>query len=276
MRKLNVPTILLNLGVAIGGLVTALPFFWMVASSFKTTEEIFNPASIVPKSFDLGSYTRLFSVWPFWNWYLNSALAALITTVAVLFVCSLAGFGFAKYRFRGRNPLFFILLGSSMIPFPILLIPLFIVVSRIGWTNSLAALTVPFIAPAVGIFLMRQYILSLPQELLDAARIDGSSEFRIYAQIVLPIVRPGLATLAIITFISSWNSFLWPLVVLRNDTAMTLPVGLATMLGGVQAGSAPPYGPAMAASTLVSIPAIVLFLLVQRQYIAGLTSGAVK
>lgn len=276
MRQSKIFTVLLNVLVAIGGILTALPFYWMITSSFKSTEEIFSVPTLLPSSFNLTNYLQLFTRWPFWQWYLNSALVAVLTTLAVLFICSLAGFAFAKYRFRGQSPLFFILLGSSMIPFPILLIPLFIEVGKIGWVNSLIALIVPFTAPALGIFLMRQFILSVPTELLHAARIDGAGEFRIYWQVILPIVRPGLATLAIITFLTSWNSFLWPLVVIRDELTMTLPLGMANMLNGVQAGSAPPYGPAMAASTLVSIPIIALFLVVQHQYIAGLTAGAVK
>jgi len=164
----------------------------------------------------------------------------------------------------------------SMIPFPILLIPLFILVANIGWVNSLQALVIPFMAPAIGIFLMRQFMSYVPSELLDAARIDGASDFRTYWQIVLPLVLPGLATLGILTFLGSWNNYLWPLVVLRSSDAMTLPVGMAAMLTGVAAGSAPPYGPAMAASVLVSIPIIVVFLFLQRYYIAGLTLGGVK
>lgn len=266
----------MNAAVALGGIFMIVPFVWMVSASFKTTTEIFRPATLLPSSLNLSNYFLLFSRWPFGQWFLNSLIVAGATTIAVLFFCSLAGFAFSKYRFRGRTQLFFGLLGSAMIPFPILVIPLFVVVSNLGWTNSMVALIVPFMAPAIGIFLMRQYIEYVPQEMLDSSRMDGASEFRIYAQIVLPIVRPGLATLAIITFLNSWNSFLWPLVVMRREISMTLPVGMANMLTAVSAGSARPYGPAMAAATLVCIPTVTVFLFVQRYYIAGIASGSVK
>ena len=269
--------LLLNLVVAIGGVITALPFLWMVSSSFKTTREILSfPPSLLPESLRLDNFARLFRDWPFWSWYGNSLLVAVFSTLGVLFFCSLAGFAFAKYRFRGKSILFALMLGSSMIPFPIILVPLFILISRVGWTNSNLALIVPFLAPAISIFLMRQFISGVADELIDAARIDGASDFRIYWQIILPLVRPGLATLAILTFLASWNSFLWPLVVLRDSQSMTLPVGMANIMSGVTAGSAPPYGPAMVAATLVSIPVIAVFVWLQRYYIEGLTAGALK
>lgn len=171
----------LNLAVALGGVFFILPFLWMVSASFKTTQEIFSyPPTLIPQSFSLANYERLFNNWPFPSWYGNSLVVAMATTVMVLFFSSLAGFAFAKYRFRGQSVLFILLLGSSMIPFPILLIPLFILVANIGWVNSLAALIVPFMAPAIGIFLMRQFMSYIPSELLDAARIDGASDFRTY------------------------------------------------------------------------------------------------
>ena len=269
--------LLLNLAVALGGVTTALPFLWMVSSSFKSTREILSfPPSLVPETLRLDNVARLFDEWPFLIWYGNSLLVALFSTLGVLFFCSLAGFAFAKYRFRGKTALFALMLGSSMIPFPIILVPLFILTSRLGWTNSNLALIVPFLAPAIGIFLMRQFISTIEDELIDAARIDGASAFRIYWQIILPLVRPGLATLAILTFLGSWNSFLWPLVVLRDSASMTLPVGMANILSGVSAGSAPPYGPAMVAATFVSIPVIALFVWLQRYYIEGLTAGALN
>jgi ABC-type glycerol-3-phosphate transport system permease component len=210
------------------------------------------------------------------SWYGNSLFVAVILTVAVLFFTSLAGFGFAKYRFKGRNILFILLLGSTMIPFQLILVPLFIFMSKLNWTNGYWSLIIPFMAPAIGIFLMRQFILSIPSELIEAARIDGSSEFGIYWRVILPLARPALAAQAVLTFLGAWNSFLWPLSVLRTQTAMTLPVGMASMIGGVTAGSEPPIGASMAAATLVTIPVVLIFIAVQKQYIAGLTAASVK
>jgi multiple sugar transport system permease protein len=270
-------TLLLNLVVALGGIIMIAPLVWMVSSSFKPLNEIYSyPPSIVPQNFTMANYERLMTDWAFPNWYGNSLMVAVLITIAVLFFTSLAGFGFAKYQFRGRNLLFILLLGSTMIPFQLILIPLFILMSKLSWTNSYLSLIVPFMAPAVGIFLMRQYILSIPSELIEAARIDGATEFSIYWRVILPLARPALAAQAVLTFLGSWNSFLWPLTVLRNQQAMTLPVGMVGMLGGVTAGSEPPIGAAMAAATLVSIPVIVIFISVQKQYIAGLTAASVK
>jgi multiple sugar transport system permease protein len=266
----------MNVAVALFGLFMLLPFFWMITGSFKTTEEIFRTASLFPARIDVFNYRDLFTRWPYWRWFLNSFVVAALTTVSAVLVSSLAGFAFAKYRFAGRRQLFLVLLSSTMIPFPILAVPLFVIVSNLGWTNSFAALIVPFIAPPVGIFLMRQYGDYVPQEMIDSSRIDGAGDLRIFAQIVLPIMRPGLATLAIITFINSWNSFLWPLIAIRRELAMTLPVGMANMLTSVAAGSPRPFGPAMAAGTLVCVPTIAVFLALQKQYVAGLTAGAVK
>lgn len=275
-RSMRPGTVAMNVAIGVGGLLMLFPFIWMVTASFKTTAEIFRPAELLPQNFQFGNYSELFARWPFWRWFLNSILVAGLTTAAAILITSLAGFAFTKYRFKGRRQLFFGLLGSTMIPFPILAVPLFVVVSNLGWTNTIMALVIPFIAPPIGIFLMRQYAEYVPDAMLDSPRMDGASELRIYFQIALPIMRPGLATLAIITFINSWNSFLWPLIAVRNELAMTLPVGMANMLTGVSAGSALPYGPAMAAATLVSIPTVAVFLAVQKHYVSGIATGAVK
>jgi multiple sugar transport system permease protein len=275
--RLRISAILLNVVVALGGIIMVAPLVWMVSASFKPLNEIYAyPPTIIPENFTMGNYTRLFEDWVFKGWYNNSLVVAVLSTVAVLFFTSLAGFGFAKYRFKGSRVLFVILLGSTMIPFQMVLVPLFILMSRLGWSNSYSALIIPFMAPAIGIFLMRQFMLSIPIELIEASRIDGASEFGIYWRVILPLARPALAAQAILTFLGSWNSFLWPLSVLHTQGAMTLPVGMASMIGGVTAGSAPPVGPSMAAATLVTVPVILVFLSVQKQYIAGLTAASVK
>ena len=275
--KRLINTLLFNIIVALGGIIMVTPLVWMVSASFKPLNEIYSyPPQIIPETFTVINYTRLFTEWSFPNWYINSVVVALLVTVAVLFFTSLAGFAFAKYRFKGSKLLFILLLGSTMIPFQLVLVPLFILMSRLSWTNSYLSLVVPFMAPAVGIFLMRQFLLSIPLELVEAARIDGASEFGIYWRIILPLARPALAAQAVLTFLGSWNSFLWPLAVLHSQDAMTLPVGLAAMTGGVAAGREPPVGPSLAAATLVTIPVILIFVAVQKQYIAGLTAASVK
>ncbi len=270
-------TILLNVAVAVGGVIVALPLVWMISSSFKPLDEIYAyPPTLIPQAFTTRNYDRLFTSYPFWNWYGNSLVVAIVATITVLFFTSLAGFAFAKYRFKGSRVLFLLLLASTMIPFQLILVPLYIVMSKVSWTNSYYALIIPFMAPALGIFLMRQFMVSIPSELIEAARIDGASEFGIYWRVMLPLARPMLAALAVLTFLGSWNSFLWPLAVLHNKDYMTLPVGMSTMIGSVTAGSEPPVGATMAAATLVSIPVILVFVAVQKQYVAGLTAASVK
>ena len=268
--------VLLHVVVITGAIITVLPLVWMIYSSFKTTAEIFRyPPWLPPASWSLHNYQSLLEGWTFDSWYGNSLVYAVTQTVLTLFFCSLAGFAFAKYAFRGKNLLFAVLISSTLIPFQLILVPLFIGMSQIGWVNSPYSLVVPWVTPAFGIFLMRQFALSIPTELLEASRLDGASEFRIYWQVVLPILRPGLAALGIWTFLSSWNSYIWPLMILRGDTNLTLPVGVAGMQAQAT-GSATPFGEIMAAATLMSLPVIVLFVLVQRYFIAGLTAGSVK
>jgi len=269
----NIP---LYITAIVGASVTLLPFVWMILSSIKNNAEIFRwPPTFLPEYLVVSNYTKLFEMWPFATWYINSILVAFIGTIAVLFFSSLAGFGFAKYEFKGRTLMFGILIASTMIPFQLILIPLFIETSRLGMINSYAGMIVPFMAPALGIFLMKQFMAAIPNELLDSARIDGSSEFGIYWNIIVPLLRPAMGTLAIITFLGSWNSFLWPLVILRSDVMMTLPIGLARMTENVP-GKTRDFGVIMAAATLVSVPVLAVLMSMQRQFISGILSGSVK
>ena len=174
---------------------------------------------------------------------------------------------------RGERSFSAILIGSLIIPFQLILIPLFVLIGKLGWIDNYLALFVPFVAPAFGIFLMKQFMARIPDELLDAARIDGGSEFMIYRVIIVPLLRPGLAALAIFTFLNFWNSFLWPLVVLRGDDHYTLPVGMATFYAVLIRVE---YGAIMLGSTLISLPIIVLFLFMQQHFISGLTLGSVR
>lgn len=266
----------LYLIAGIGALLTIFPFAWMVLSSLKNNAEIFRyPPSFFPEIVRLDNYSKLFEMWPFGMWYLNSILIAAIGTIAVMFFSSLAGFGFAKYDFKGRSILFGFLIASTMIPFQLVLIPLFVEVSRFKMLDSYAGLILPFMAPALGIFLMKQFMASIPNELLDSARIDGCTEFQIYLNIIVPLIRPAFGTLAIITFLGSWNSFIWPLIILRTETMMTLPIGLARLTENVP-GKTRDFGVIMAAATLVSVPVLAVFFAMQRQFISGLLSGSVK
>ncbi len=218
------------------------------------------------------NYKNLWEAVPYNRYFINSVFIATASTLLTLFFCSLGGYAFAKYQFKGKAILFGILLASMMIPFQVLLVPLFGLMYDIGWLNSYKAIIIPFSVGAFGIFLMRQFIVTIPSELIDAARIDGCSEFGIYYRIVLPIIKPALGALTIYSFLSSWNGYLWPLIVLRDEAKYTLPIGLANLIGIYRQD----YGMLMAGTFLSLLPIIILFLAMQREFVQGITLGSVK
>ena len=251
----------------------ATPFVWMLSNTIKEQSEIFQlRPTLIPEEPHLRNYVSLFVDFDFARHFLNSAFIAVIHTVAHLFLASLAGFAFAKYTFPLKNFLFMILLGSMMVPLYTIFIPLFVLVIKLGLIDSYAGVIIPGVAGAFGIFFMKQSMEAVPGELLDSARIDGASEFRIYWQIALPLVRPALAVLAVLAFMNSWNDFVWPLVVLRSRDLQTLPVIMAGMVGMYRME----YGVVMAASLLSTLPIFLLFMALQKQFVQGLTVGAVK
>lgn len=209
----------------------------------------------------------------FWRNIWNSVYVAVIATVTTLFFCSLGGFGFAMYNFRFKNTLFGMLVMSLLIPQLLNIIPYYLIIKFLDWINQPIALWFPGMAAAFGIFLMRQYIASsIPNELMDAARIDGASEFRIYWQIVLPLIKPGLATLGLLTFIGQWNNFLGPLVVMTSRETFTIPLALRSLQGLINTD----WGAVMFGTALAVIPLLILFFVASRQVIEGLTAGSVK
>jgi ABC-type glycerol-3-phosphate transport system permease component len=250
------------------------PFAWMLASSFKPFTEIFAGRSFLPEHPTLANYASLFqqsdALRKVWN---SLYIAALYTALAV-FLCAMGGYAFAKFRFPGRGVLFGFLLATMAVPFAVTMVPLFIMMRNwFHWIDTPWPLIVPWAANAFGIFFMRQYMLSVPDTMLDAARVDGASELRIFLRIVLPVSRPGLASLAILFFVLKWNDFLWPLAVLRSDEVQTIPVMLAALQG-------PPgrtaFDVLMAGSVVSVLPMLLLFLLLQRHLVVGLTAGAVR
>ena len=227
--------------------------------------------SIVWDKFTL-NYRNLWKTVPYSRYFVNSVFIATASTLLTLFFCSLGGYAFAKYQFRGQKILFGILLASMMVPFQVLLVPLFGLMYDIGWLNSYKAIIIPFSVGAFGVFLMRQFIVTIPSELLDAARIDGCSEFGIYYRIVLPIIKPALGALTIYSFLGSWNGYLWPLIILRDEVKYTLPIGLANLVGIYRQD----YGMLMAGTLLSLMPIVILFLAMQREFVQGITLGSVK
>jgi ABC-type glycerol-3-phosphate transport system permease component len=250
------------------------PFVWMVVSSFKPFEEIFGGASFLPQHWTFHNYVSFFeqrnaarSMW-------NSFYIATSATLLALLLCSMGGYGFAKYRFPGRGFFFGFVIATLAIPFAVTLVPLFVMMrNTFHWIDTPWPLIIPGAANAFGIFFMRQYMLSLPDELLDAARVDGASELRIFARIVLPLTSPALIALGIIFFIASWNNFLWPIVVLPSPDHWTLPLTLRSLQGPP---GRTPYDVLMAGSVVSTLPLIVLFLVMQRRLIAGIMAGTVK
>ena len=234
---------------------------------------IYQPAylSIVWDKFT-SNYRNLWKTVPYNRYFVNSVFIATASTLLTLFFCSLGGYAFAKYQFRGQKILFGILLASMMVPFQVLLVPLFGLMYDIGWLNSYKAIIIPFSVGAFGVFLMRQFIVTIPSELLDAARIDGCSEFGIYYRIVLPIIKPALGALTIYSFLGSWNGYLWPLIILRDEVKYTLPIGLANLVGTYRQD----YGMLMAGTLLSLMPIVILFLAMQREFVQGITLGGVK
>jgi ABC-type glycerol-3-phosphate transport system permease component len=250
------------------------PFVWMLVSSLKPFEEIFAGKSFLPEHWTFHSYVSFFeqrnAVRSMWNSFYISTSATLLALV----LCAMGGYGFAKYRFPGRGFLFGFVIATIAIPFAVTLVPLFVMMrNTFHWVDTPWPLIIPGAANAFGIFFMRQYMLSIPDELLDAARVDGASELRIFVRIILPLTRPALVALGIIFFIASWNNFLWPLVVLPSPEHWTLPLTLRSLQGPP---GRTPYDVLMAGSVVSTLPLIVLFLAMQRRLIGGIMAGTVK
>ena len=266
-------TIALNAGLAALAVLTLFPLFWMAAASLMTAGEAGTwPPPLVPRSPTLEHYRQLLTDLAIGRQAFNSLAIALSATLISLLFNSMAGYAFAKLRFAGRDRVFGLLLLGMIVPGQVGMLPLFLMLKGMGLINSLFGIIVPCMASISGIFLMRQYALSIPDSLIDAARIDGAGEFRIFVTLILPLARPVLATLALFTFMAVWNDFMWPLVVLTDDRLYTLPVALANLAGEhVQDTEM-----MMAGALLTVLPVVILFVALQRHYVAGLATGSVK
>ena len=265
--------VILHLALVAGAAAAALPLVWMISASLMPTGEANTfPPRFVPSRPTFEHYAALFSGLDLGRYVLNSALVAVGGTVLSLLVTSLAGYALAKLRFRGRDLTFRLLLGALVIPAQVTMLPLFLEMKQLGLVNSYVGVLIPYLAPVYGIFLIRQYALSIPDDLLDAARLDGAGEFRIYRSVVLPVIAPALVTLAIFTFLGTWNDFMWPLIILSDDSRQTLPVALARLSGE----HAQDTELMMAGSVVTVLPVFVTFVLLQRHYIQGIMAGSVK
>ena len=266
-------SILLHTALGIGGALTLAPLFWMVSASFMTSGEATTfPPHIVPQKATLAQYRELFVRLDIGRAFFSSAVVATLVTVFSVFFSSMAGYAFGKLRFRGRERMFGILLIALVIPPQVGMLPLFLLMKELHLVNTYWGVIIPSLSTVFGIFLIRQFMLSVPMELLEAARIDGASEFRIYWSIILPLARPILATLATFMFMSTWNDFMWPLIILSDQSHYTLPVAIASLVGE----HALDVELMMAGSVITVMPVLVLFVVLQRYYIQGLMMGSVK
>jgi multiple sugar transport system permease protein len=262
--------------LGLGLILVAGPFVWMLLGSVKTEGELRRlPPTWLPNHVTLDNYRQLFSRLDFPRYFLNSVLVAGAVTAANLVVCAMLGYALAKLEFAGKRALFGLVLGMLMVPYVVLLVPQFVLVSNLHLVNTYAGLILPALAVAMpfGVFLMRQYIAGLPDDLIDAARVDGAGEFRIFANVIAPLTRPALATLGILTFLGSWNNFLWPLVAAQTEDKYTLPVALALYSIGQNRSQ---YGLLLAGSAVTVLPVLAVFVALQRHFVQGIAMTGLK
>ena len=269
-RRYDLRALIVLIPVAI---IALFPLYWMITTALTPSEAAIQvPPTLIPNEPTLDNFARLFEQAPVFLWAMNSLIIAVAIMIGHVIFDSMAGYAFAKKRFRGKNLLFVLIVGSLMIPVHVTLVPRFILVSEIGLVNNPLGVILPSIADVFGIFLMRQFISSLPSELEDAARVDGASEWQVFWRIVMPLSRPAVATVAIFSFVGAWNAFLWPLIVLSRRELLTLPVGVATL----QQEFTQNIGMVMAGAAVGAIPMIILFLLFQRYFLEGVRVGGIK
>jgi multiple sugar transport system permease protein len=250
-----------------------IPLVWMLVTSLQTLEETRHyPPTLVPSSLEFRNYTDVLQQAPFTRWFLNTLVVTVVVVLANLVFCSLAGYAFARIRFFGRGVVFILILATLMVPFQVVIIPTFIIVKDLGLIDTLGALMLPNLVSAFGIFMLRQFFLTLPIELEEAARIDGASRLGILFKIVLPLSGPALATLAVIMFLWTWNDFLWPLITIYSESHMTLQLGLATFQGAHQTNT----NLLMAANVMSMIPVLLLFFFAQRWFVRGIATTGLK
>jgi multiple sugar transport system permease protein len=255
-----------------GAILTAFPFFWMLTTSVKPLgESRLYPPQVIPTHPTFAAFQHLFDDLDFGRYLLNTAIVVLISFVGLLFT-AMAGYGFAKFRFRGRGAMFALVLATMMVPAQVTMIPTYLLLNSVKLTNTLVGIALPGLVSAFGIFLLRQFMLTIPDELVEAARLDGASEARVFAQIVLPLSRPVLAVQAVLTFIAGWNSFLWPLVIANDQDKYTLAVGLSLL--NKQLSVNPPLQ--MAGASLMVVPILIVYAIFSRHIVRGFTMSGLK
>lgn len=256
-----------QLALLAGAVLIMTPALYMLSASFMTTNEIFSTRlQLFPSTINWGNYVEVFARFNFLRYLSNSVLVTGAVVLLNLFFSPMVGYSLAKFNYPGKNLLLLFILATVMVPFTAILIPLFLIIRNLGWVNSYQGLIMPFAMSAFGVFLMRQFMLGVPDDYIDAGRIDGASEMRIYFQIVLPLIQPALITLAIVVFVANWDEFLWMLVITTGDALRTLPIGLAKFREQYTTR----YDLMMAGSVVAAAPVVLLFLALQRRFLEGM------
>lgn len=272
-QKKTINITVLYVLLSIGVILSILPFYWMAIGATLPSGKIFSvPPSFLPGDYLFENAKTLNESLNFVKVMWNSLFVSISYTVISVLICSMAGYAFAKFRFKGKGSIFFIILCTLMIPFQVMLIPLFEIIVFLDWLNTYQAIILPTLASPFAIFLMRQNMLSVPISIIESARIDGAGEFKIFFSIVLPTMKPALAAVSIFLFMSQWNNFLWPLITLNSKDMFTLPVALSSLVGLARID----YGQLMLGTTLSIVPVLIFFLIFQKYFISGILGGSVK
>ena len=258
-------------------LIFLFPLAWAIVCSVKPEAQILSyPPKWIPETFTMSNYTTVLEKYTYLAWGKNSVITAGTGTLMILAFSSLAAYAFGRFEFRGRKVLYGIIIAMLLIPIQAYMIPLYLMCAKMGILNTYASIIFPSAANVTSIFILTSFFRGLPKELEEAARIDGCGEFRIFAQIMLPLSKPALSTVTILTFISNWNSFLWPMIAIRDDNLKTLPVGIAQFMGSVNSNAQFQYGTALAGCCMAVIPTMIVFLILQRYFVEGIASSGIK
>ncbi len=259
--------------LSLGAVTMIFPFIWMLLSSFKGQMELLRmPPTFWPERFRWENYREIFEVMPFFKYFANSIVTALLNTFVGILTSALSGYVFAKYRFKGKELIFWIMIACMMIPYDTLMIPLYKIMVKLHWTNTYLVLTIPFFVNIFGLFMMRQFMESIPNDYIEAAEIDGCGQYKTFFRVIFPMVKPAVAALVIFIFMGSYNSFLWPLINVNSRELFTLPIGMASLTTDKKSE----FELLMAASTMAVIPIFAVFCVAQKHFVAGLTMGGVK
>ena len=261
------------------GLMMVLPFIWMIGTSIKPAGSAFSyPPTFFPAHPDFSAYVKLFTLAPFGRYFLNTLFITAVTVVGQMVICSMAAYAFARLQFMGRDTLFLFYLGTMMVPFQVTLIPLYLIVFKLGWVDTYWGLIAPGLSGAYAIFLLRQSFLTVPRDLQDAARVDGASEWSIYWRIFLPLNGPSLATIGVFAFMGTWTDLLWPLLIARSQSLRTMELGLAyfNAQAGASAFVQPNWPLIMAGAVVVMLPVLIVYIFTQRYFVEGIALSGVK